>query len=119
MLYKTVTIKDKDYKCRLNAKACVDLERKLKTNPVNILLDLQLEKFPPLGQILMIFHASLLEMQHGIKEDDVFELYDTYCENGKNYIDFINEVIMPVMVDAGLLPNEDEAQKIIEEQAKN
>lgn len=119
MLYTTVTIKEKDYKCRLNAKACVDLERKLKTNPVNILMDLQNEKFPPLGQILMIFHATLQELQHGIKEDEIFDLYDAYCEDGKNYIDFINEIIMPVMVNAGLLPNEDEAKKLIEEQAKN
>ena len=38
MLYTTFTVKDRDYKLRLNAKACVDLEKKLGTNPVNIFM---------------------------------------------------------------------------------
>lgn len=119
MLYKELTIKDKEYKLRLNARACVDLERRLKMNPVNVLMDLQNEKFPPLGQVLMIFHASLQEYQHGIKEDDVFALYDEYCAEGHDLITFITDVITPLLIDAGLLPSEDEAAKIIEEQRKN
>ena len=36
MLYTTITIDGVDYKARLNAKACVDLEKKLGTNPLNV-----------------------------------------------------------------------------------
>ena len=36
MLYTTFTVKENDYKCRLSAKACVDLERKMGTNPLNV-----------------------------------------------------------------------------------
>ncbi len=112
MLYNTITINDKEYKLRLSAQSCVELEKKLKTNPVNILMQIEKEVFPPLGQLLMIFHAALTEYNHGITEADVFKLYDEYVAQNKNYIDFVHEVIMPTMTAAGLLPNEKEIEEI-------
>lgn len=33
MLYTIINVGEKEYKARLNAKACVELEKKLGTNP--------------------------------------------------------------------------------------
>jgi hypothetical protein len=94
MLYTELTIGGKDYKFRLDAKACVSLEKKLGTNPFNIVTDMSREILPKITDIIAIFHCSLQRYEHGITEDKCYDLYDQLLEDGKNYTD-----ILPILVE--------------------
>lgn len=112
MLYTTLTVKDYNYKCRLSAKACVDLEKKLGTNPLNIFVDMAGDtvKLPSLGTMLTILHCSLQQYEHGITMDKIYEIYDSYIAEGHTQMDLI-----PVLIDiykvSGLIPEEIEEEK--------
>lgn len=90
MIYTTLTINGTDYRLRLDAKACVELEKKLGTNPLNIFTRVSASKeVPSLSVLLTILHASLQAYEHGIKMDDVYDLYDKYVEEGHTMMDLL------------------------------
>lgn len=113
MLYTTFTVKDRDYKLRLNAKACVDLEKKLGTNPLNVFTKMMGNgdniTLPPLGDIITILHASLQAYEHGMNIDKVYELYDEFIADGHNQMDMI-PVVIDIFKVSGLIPEEAEAE---------
>lgn len=119
MLYTTVKIGNKEYKCRLNTKAFVELEKRLGTNPLNIFADLANSgnTVPSLGVMLDIFHASLQAFEHGISLDDTYELYDKYIENGGDFVSFMNEIVN-IIQNSGILPKDKRAEEE-EKEAKN
>lgn len=107
MLYTTVVIKEKEYKLRLSAKSCVELEKRLGGNPLNIFMNVSTGVLPSLESLLIMLHQSLVEYQHGITMDDVFALYDDYCsEEGNNMMSLIT-VMLQVFKDAGFIPRDD------------
>ena len=107
MLYHIVTINNKDYKCRLSARALVDLEKKMGTNPLNIFMAIATkQEVPPLDALIQVFHASLLQFNHGISIDDAYEIYDEFIDEGHNMMDLI-PIIMDVFKVSGLLPEEE------------
>lgn len=109
MLYTTFTVKDRDYKLRLNAKACVDLEKKLGTNPINVFMGMVNDniKFPTLNVLINILHQSMQALEHGITIDKVYEIYDDFIEEGHSMTDLI-PVIIDVFKVSGLLPEDTE-----------
>ena len=113
MLYTIITIKDRDYKARLNAKACVDLEKKLGTNPLNVFVKMMGDgdtiNLPSLGDLLAILHASLQAYEHGISMDKTYELYDDFLAEGHNMMDLI-PIIAEIYKVSGLLPEEAETE---------
>lgn len=111
MLYTTLTVKDIDYKCRLNARACVDLEKKLGTNPLNLFMEIaNTSKLPELNTLITILQASLAQYQHGMTIDKTYELYDNFVDEGHNMMDLI-PVIMDVFKVSGFFPEEVEDEK--------
>lgn len=90
MLYTIITIKDNEYKARLNAKACVDLEKRLGTNPLNVFSKIANNgEIPELTTLISILHASLQAYNHGITIDKTYELYDQFIDDGHTMIDLI------------------------------
>lgn len=114
MLYTTITIGNKDYKARLNVKALVDIERKLKTNPLNVIMEMANEKLPSLEVLLTFLQASLTTYNHNIDMDKTYELFDTYCEEGGDLSKFMEEIFVPILSTSGLIPKEHK-----EEEEKN
>lgn len=109
-LYTTLTVKDNDYKLRLGAKACVDLEKKLGTNPVNILMAIaEKNEVPSLNTVLTIIQASLSQY-NPMTFEKTYELYDKYVEDGHTMLELI-PVIMEVFKVSGLIPEEVEEGK--------
>lgn len=111
MMYVTFQVGNKEYKARLGAKDCVDLEKRLGTNPLNIFMEIaQKSQVPSLEVLITMLHASLQKFQHGISMDDTYKIYDEMIEEGKNFMD-----IVPLLVDifkvSGLLPEEEEEAK--------
>lgn len=108
MLYTTFTVKDRDYKLRLNAKSCVDLEKKLGTNPLNIFIDIagnDTMKLPNLNDLIAVLHYSLQALEHGITMDKTYEIYDAFIEEGHSMTDLI-PIIIDVYKVSGLIPEE-------------
>jgi hypothetical protein len=113
MLYTTFTVKDRDYKARLNVKACVELEKKLGSNPLNIFIKMtegDTITLPPVGELMLILHQSLQAYEHGITMDKVYELYDDFISEGHNQMDLIT-IIVDIFKVSGLIPEEVEEEK--------
>lgn len=115
MLYTTIIINNKEYKARINAKACVDLEKKLGTNPLNIFINMNegdTFNLPSLGDMLIILHAALQAYEHKITMDEVYALYDEFVEDGNNLTDLI-PIVLEIYKVSGLIPEE------VEKETKN
>lgn len=113
MLYTTITIKGRDYKARLNAKACLDLEKKLGKNPLNVFIEMSNGdniNFPSLGSLITILHCSLQAYEHGMTLERVYEIYDDFIEEGHNMTDLI-PIIIDIYKVSGLIPEEVENEK--------
>jgi hypothetical protein len=112
MLYTNFTVKDKEYKARLTTRVLIDLERKMGTNPINILASVGAngEVMPKIEPMLDILHASLQAYEHNIKITDVYDLYDSWLEEGKTAVDLV-QLIVKICQDSGLIPNEEEIEK--------
>lgn len=113
MLYYTLTVKDTDYKLRLNAKACIDLEKKLGENPVNTIINiannLSNQTLPNLDPILTIFHACMTQYNHSVSMNDMYAIYDNYVDEGHNMYELIS-VIIEVFKVSGLMPEDTEGK---------
>lgn len=102
-MFTTFTVDNKDYNLKLTAKACVELERKLGTNPLNVLGRLaNADELPTLETLLTILHCSLVPMNHGITIDDTYSIYDKYVEEGHTMLDLI-PVIIDVFKSSGFI----------------
>lgn len=108
MLYTDFEAGGKTLKLRLTSRACVDLEKKLGRNPVEIFLDASKGKLPTVGDVIAILHASLQALEHGYTETATCALYDEYIDDGHNLFDFV-PVILEVFRVSGLIgeANED------------
>lgn len=109
MLYTTINVGDKEYKARLNAKACVELEKKLGTNPLNIFVKMlgtgDSINLPSLGDLIAILHASLQAYHHGISVDKAYEIYDAFVNEGHNIMDLV-AIVGEIYKVSGLMPEE-------------
>lgn len=111
MLYTTFNVKDKEYKLRLNAKACVDLEKKLGTNPINVFMKIaETNNLPQMSDIITIFHATLQPFQHTISLNDAYDIFDEYVDDGHNLMDLV-PVLIEVFQESGLIPKEGDVSK--------
>lgn len=94
MLYTVLNVGDKEYKCRLTAKACVDLERKIGQNPLNVFTEIQKSnELPKVEDIIMILHASLQALEHNISLDDTYAIYDEFVDEGNTLIELIPIIV--------------------------
>lgn len=109
MLFHVIKIGDTEYKCKINTKALVSLEKTLGTNPINIFMNMGNDKnfeLPRMEDMLAIFHESLTAFNHGISKEDVYDIYDKYVEDGHSFVDFTNEIIEIFNV-SGLIPKKE------------
>lgn len=104
MNYTELTINGETYKLRLNTRNTVALEKALGTNPLEILFQLDRDEIPKVNDLVCILHYSLQAYNHGLKLDDAFDIFDDYLATESNTIfSFVNDVIIPVYQNAGLL----------------
>ena len=108
MLYETVKIKDKEYKCRLNAKAMVDLERMLGKNPIAMFMNEN--DLPKNEDMITLFYTSLKAYQPEITIDETYDLVDEFYEDGNDLTQFI-ELIVKIFTSAGFIPQDKKGKK--------
>ncbi len=113
MLYTTLTVGGTDYKLRLNTKACVDLEKKLGSNPLNIFTNIASKNaMPELGDMITILHASMQPLQHKTTIDDVYNIYDKFVDEGNTLMELV-PIILEIFKVSGFFKEE------VEEDEKN
>ena len=113
MLYTIFNVGGNDYKARLTAKACVDLEKKLGTNPLNILGDFSTtNRIPDLSTMLVILHASLQAYNHGITLDKVYDIYDAFVEEGNTLMELF-PIIIDIFKTSGFFKEETEEKNAL------
>lgn len=111
MLYTTITIGGKDYKARLNAKACVDVEKKLGTNPLNVFMKIGNDgALPALNDMIIILHAALQAYQHSITINDVHNIYDEFVDEGGTLMDLV-PMVMEIFKVSGFFKEEENGEE--------
>lgn len=116
MNYVEFTVSENTYKLRLSTKYTIALEKALGHNPIQILFDLDNGNIPTITEIVTILHYCLQQYNHGLKIDDSYDIYDEYLAEGNTMFTFINDVIVPVYKESGLLAKESDKE---EDEAKN
>ena len=102
-MFTELIIGGNTYKLRLNTKASVALEKALGYNAISMFMDIDNGVMPKLGDILIVLHAMLQPLNHGISMDKVYELFDKYVEDGHSMYDLI-PVFVEVFQESGYMP---------------
>lgn len=101
-----------EYKLRLDAKRVAQLEDALGgKSPLSIFINAGERNIPALKDMLLILHYALQPMQHGIKLDDTYDIYDKYIEDGHTIVDFI-PVLIEVYKVSGLIPKDAKEEEV-------
>ncbi len=98
-----------EYTLRLTTKGCVSCEKRLGKNPLNVFMEANENRLPKISDLMVILHECLLPANHGIKLEDVYDLYDDFCADGKSLMDLI-DLLVQVFTDAGFLPKEEDGK---------
>ncbi len=109
-MYTELIIGKDSYKLRLSTKRAVDLERALGFNPLQIFFDVNNGKLPKLSDLMIMLQYFLLDMQHGIKLEDAYDIYDKFVAEGHNMFDLI-PLFIEVLKESGFMAEEVDESK--------
>lgn len=101
-MYTELLIGGETYKLRLTTKASISLEKALGYNPITMLMKVEENEMPKLGDILIILQACLQAYHHGFNMDKTYDLFDQYVADGHNMFDLI-PVFVEVFQQSGYL----------------
>lgn len=105
MNYIEIELGGKTLKARLTLRDQLKVEERLGKNPASVLLDCSEHSFPKMGDMLVIVHQSLQTLEHGIKYDDVLEMFQEDLQNGKSIQDLVLMVVN-ILEASGLIESE-------------
>lgn len=105
----TVTMGRNTYELRLNTRASIALEKALGFNPISMFMAIERGDMPRLNDMLIMLHAMLQPMNHGMNMDKVYDLYDEYVADGHNLFDLV-PVFIEVFQDAGYMAKTSEIE---------
>lgn len=105
-MYTEFTAGDRTYKLRLTTQGIISLERTLGCNPLQMFMGIDNDILPRISDMMLVLHQMLQPYEHGIKIDDVYEIYDAYIKDGHTMWDLV-PVIIEVFQEAGFLPKEE------------
>lgn len=113
-MFTELIIGGDSYRLRLNTKASVALEKALGYNAITMFMNIDNGVMPKLGDILIVLHAMLQPLNHGISMDNVYALFDKYVDEGHTMYDLI-PLFVEVFQESGYMPKvNDEAANTIE-----
>lgn len=105
------TVNGKEYKLKLTTRMIGALEKKYRTNVMNLVTA---DGMPPLSVMLTIIQAAASPWHHKFKYEKAEELYDSWCAQGGNQMELLSKVIMPTMAVSGFF-TEDQAASILKD----
>ena len=83
-----------EYKLKLKTSSIIALEEKFNTSLMNMLA--VGDTIPPLNIMLQVTHYAIKDYNHSIKLNDVYDLFDKYCEEGGSQLDFYQKIYMGI-----------------------
>lgn len=108
------TVGGQDYKLKLNTQMIEALERKYRTNVLNLIT---VDGLPQLSVMLTVIQAAASPWNHGMNYERVKKLYDAWREEGGSQTDLLSNVLLPVMAVSGFF-TEEQADSIMAELTK-
>lgn len=102
------TAGNRTYKLRLTTKGIVSLEKELGYNPLQMFMGIDEDVLPKFSDMIKVLHQMLQTYEHGITENDTYDIFDIYIADGHTMWDLI-PVLIEVFQEAGFLPKEDGA----------
>ena len=106
MSFVEFVVDGKTYKLRLSTRSIVNLEKKIGRNPLDIFTTLTNNSLPKMTELMLLLHASMQQLNHGIKEDEVYDIYDDYLAEGHTLTDFMN-VLLEVFEVSGFISQDE------------
>lgn len=93
--FTTWTVAGKEYDLKLKSSSICEAEEKL--GGTNILMYIGAENgFPTLNAMMIITYYAMKPWNHGIELNEVYDLYDTYIEEGHNMTEFYTDVFVNI-----------------------
>lgn len=101
---------------KLSTATTVELEKKYKTNLTNVMGQGD-GGMPALSVMLDVAFNAAKEWNHGLKQTDMYHLFDKYIEEGGSQFSFYTDVYMDIFTVSGFYPKTIalEMQKGVEE----
>lgn len=106
-MYKTLTVKGREYKLRLSAQSFVELEKKLGASVLDA-LSFEDGKNPRISDFIYIFHSSLVKYQHNISLSDAYDIFDDFMDEGGTFDELLS-IILDTLSVLGFSKKEDKA----------
>lgn len=94
----------REFKLKLNTPEILELEKKYKTNLMNIMGSGE-GGMPALTVMLDITHAAMKAFEHGITKQNVIELFGKYEAEGGSQLEFYTKVYMNIFAVSGFFSN--------------
>lgn len=113
--YYVWTVKGRDYKLRLTAGGIIEVEQKIGSVYKifgSFDADDAVSTVPELQTMLLVVQKAMTKYEHGIKQEDVLDLYDDYVDEGGNLVEFFSDVFMGVFQASGFFPKDLEPAEI-------
>lgn len=109
MFYTELNIGNETYKLRLTTRASVSLEKALGYNPLSMFMAIERGEMPKLGDMLIILHAMLQPLHHGITLDKTYDLFDNFVAEGHNLFDLV-PIFVEVFQESGYMAKANEIE---------
>ena len=109
MNFVEFTVGNKTYNLRLDTRSIVQAERKLGKSPLDVFTTLEGNSVPKMADLMIILHAAINKYNHGIKEEDCYDIYDDYLAEGNSLVDFMN-VLLDVFKVSGFIAKDEETE---------
>lgn len=101
---------EEEYKLRLTASACCDLESRLGANPISVFQSISEDNLPKLEDMLKIIHCSAVPLNHGVKFQDILAAYDRFVDEGHGFADLV-PIIINIFKVSGFISSEEDNGK--------
>ncbi len=93
-------VKGEAYRCKLKTVGIAELEDRYKKSLLAIISG----SMPPLSTMLDIMHTAIKPWHHGIRLSDVYDMFDSYVEEGGSQIEFYTGPFMKMCRVSGFFP---------------
>lgn len=97
------------YKLKLTTAAICKLEEKFRRNLLNVVSG---NEIPPLGVMLTVIQAAMLQHHHGIKYTKVQQIYDIYLNEGGSQLSLYADVVMGGIMTVSGFFTEDQTENL-------
>ena len=104
--YTIWKVGDTEYKLKLTTSVVCKLEDGLGVNLIKIFNFNDQMPIPPIKTMLYIIHGAIVKYNHGLKFEDIQNIFDDYLEEGNDQTNLLTDVLIPLLQNSGFMPKE-------------